>query len=112
VFRTPCSPIGTYDTQLYGMEEQPGGAIHTCWMQSWPRPKQRFTAGVTGLPELAACYAASIVADRSFASGNLAAAFVLPATFLGLSQSGLACGADLTQVGHIPHPLGTSVIVA
>jgi death-on-curing protein len=47
------------------------------------RPKNRFTAGLTGLPELAACYAAGIVTKRPFVAGNLASGLLIATTFLG-----------------------------
>jgi death on curing protein len=47
------------------------------------RPRERFVAGLGGLADLAACYAAGIVLSRPFASGNLASAFIIATTFLG-----------------------------
>jgi death-on-curing protein len=64
------------------------------------RPKERFAAGVTGLAQLAACYAAGIVSNRPFASGNLAASFVIPVVFLG--ANGLVfTGSELPVVERI-----------
>jgi death-on-curing protein len=45
--------------------------------------KERFAAGVDALGKLAACYCTGIIQNRPFMSGNLAAAFVIPAAFLG-----------------------------
>lgn len=47
------------------------------------RPKERFAAGVDGLPDLAACYAAGVVRNRPFVSGNLASGFLIATAFLG-----------------------------
>ncbi len=55
------------------------------------QPRKRFASGVTGLPQLAACYTVEWVRNRPFASGNLGFAFILAATFLasnGLVFSG------------------------
>ncbi len=49
------------------------------------RPRERFAAGVRGLPELAACYAAGIFTDRPFTSGNLASGLLIATTFLGVN---------------------------
>lgn len=40
------------------------------------RPRERFAAGAAGLAELAACYAAGIVLNGPFTSGNLACGFL------------------------------------
>ena len=56
------------------------------------RPRERFASGVTGLAELAACYAAGIALARPFLTGNLSSGFIIAATFLrcnGLSFTGL-----------------------
>ena len=50
------------------------------------KPKERFGGGVAGLPELAACYAASIVTNRPFISGNLGSGFLIATTFLGANK--------------------------
>jgi death-on-curing protein len=47
------------------------------------RAKERFAAGSAGIADLAACYAADIVLNRPFASGNLGSAFIIAGTFLG-----------------------------
>lgn len=47
------------------------------------RPKERYAAGLTGLAELATCYAAGVILNRPFASGNLAIGLLIAATFLG-----------------------------
>jgi death-on-curing protein len=49
------------------------------------RPKERFAAGVAGLPELAASYAVGIARNRPFASGNLGTAVIVASTFLGVN---------------------------
>jgi death on curing protein len=49
-------------------------------------PKERFAAGTGELVELATCYAAGIVLNRPFTSGNLASGFLIAATFLGINR--------------------------
>jgi prophage maintenance system killer protein len=71
------------------------------------RPRERFAAGATGLPELAASYAVGIVTDRPFTSGNLASGFLIATIFLevnGLLFAGkelplVETVLDLTQGG-------------
>ena len=64
------------------------------------RPKERFASGVTGLPALAACYAAGLAQRHPFVSGNLGSAFLIAMTFLR-SNGLLFTGKELPLVQSV-----------